>query len=258
VRVNCGAIPSALVESEMFGREKGAYTGALTKQIGRFELANGSTIFLDEITELPVEVQVKLLRALQEKEIERLGNPKPIKVDVRIITATNENLEKAVAGGKFREDLYYRLNVFPIEIPPLRERREDIPMLTWAFVDTLSSEFGKKVESISRKSIEALVEYSWPGNVRELRNTIERAMILHPSNSPTLNIELAKSRQAVAGQESITLKEIEIRHICKVLENTGWKIRGKLGAAEILGMKPTTLETRMSRLGIFRPKDGAG
>ena len=254
VRVNCGAIPSALVESEMFGREKGAYTGALTRQIGRFELAHESTIFLDEITDLPMDVQVKLLRVLQEKEIERLGNPNPIHVDVRVIAATNQKLEKAVQEGKFREDLYYRLNVFPIDIPPLRDRREDIPMLVWSFVDQLSTEFGKKVESISRKSMEALGEYSWPGNVRELRNTIERAMIV--LNSSKLYIELPKIAPyptSISSTEVMTLKDIEVQHIRKVLENVGWKIRGTKGAAQILGMKPTTLETRMSKLGIIRP-----
>ena len=251
VRVNCGAIPSALVESEMFGREKGAYTGALSRQIGRFELAEGSTIFLDEITDLPMEVQVKLLRVLQEKEIERLGNPKPIRVDVRVIAATNQNLEKAVNEGKFRQDLYYRLNVFPIEVPPLRERSEDIPMLVWAFVDQLSTEFGKKVESISRKSMEALLEYSWPGNVRELRNAIERAMIV--LRSPQLYIDVPKTGTSFTSPEILTLREVEIQHIRKILENVAWKIRGKKGAAEILGMKPTTLETRMTKLGIVRP-----
>jgi transcriptional regulator with GAF, ATPase, and Fis domain len=253
VRVNCGAIPAALVESEMFGREKGAYTGALSRQIGRFELANGSTIFLDEITELPMEVQVKLLRVLQEKEIERLGNPKPIHVDVRVVAATNQNLEKAVQQGKFRHDLYYRLNVFPIDVPPLRERREDIPLLVWSFVDELSIELGKKVESISRKSMDSLLNYSWPGNVRELRNAIERAMII--SNSPKLVIEIPKSTASSETSAVVTLKEIEIQHIRKVLENVSWKIRGKSGAAEILGMKPTTLETRMSKLGISRPEN---
>ena len=253
VRVNCGAIPAALVESEMFGREKGAYTGALSRQIGRFEMAHESTIFLDEITELPMETQVKLLRVLQEKEIERLGNPKPIHVDVRIIAATNENLEKAVQQGKLREDLYYRINVFPIEIPPLRERRDDIPMLVWSFVDQFSAEFGKKVESISRKSMEALMEYYWPGNVRELRNAVERAMIV--LNSLKLSIDIPKTYTSVPLPEVLTLREIEIRHIRKVLEGAAWKIRGKKGAAEILGLKPTTLETRMIKLGINRPLD---
>jgi transcriptional regulator with GAF, ATPase, and Fis domain len=253
VRVNCGAIPSALVESEMFGREKGAYTGALSKQIGRFELADQSTIFLDEVTELPMEVQVKLLRVLQEKEIERLGNPKPIHVDVRIIAASNQNIEKAVGDGKFRQDLYYRLNVFPIKIPPLRERREDIPMLLWSIVDELSQELGKKVETISTKSLEALMEYAWPGNVRELRNVVERAMIV--SNSPELNVEIPKTNSANTITSTLTLREMEIEHIRKVLENAGWKIRGKQGAAELLGMKPTTLETRMTKLGIIRPQN---
>jgi transcriptional regulator with GAF, ATPase, and Fis domain len=250
VRVNCGAIPTALVESEMFGREKGAYTGALARQIGRFELAHESTIFLDEITELPLEVQVKLLRVLQEKEIERLGNPNPISIDVRVIAATNQNLEKAVQDGKFRQDLYYRLNVFPMEVPPLRERREDIPMLVWTFVNELGAESGKKIGSIPQKNMDALTNYSWPGNVRELRNTVERAMIV--SHSSKLQIELPGVTHP-ANFPAQTLKEMETRHIRKVLESTSWRIRGKSGAAEILGMKPTTLETRMTKLGITRP-----
>lgn len=251
VRVNCGAIPSSLVESELFGREKGAYTGALSRQIGRFELADGSTIFLDEVTELPLEVQVKLLRVLQERQFERLGDPKTINVDVRIIAATNQNLETAVKMGKFREDLYYRLNVFPIEVPPLRERREDVPMLVWSFVDELSASFGKKVESISREDMDALMEYSWPGNVRELRNVVERAMIL--LNSPQLSIDIPKAMVSNASKERLTLRDIEIQHIRKILEEASWRIRGKSGAAEILGLKPTTLETMMAKLGIVRP-----
>lgn len=251
VRVNCGAIPSALLESEMFGREKGAYTGALSRQIGRFELAHGSTIFLDEITEIPLEVQVKLLRVLQEKQFERLGDPKTITVDVRIIAATNRNFEAAVETGKFREDLYYRINVFPIEMPPLRERPEDIPLLVWSFVEEFSTSYGKKVESISEESMNALMEYSWPGNVRELRNAIERSMIL--MNSPQLSIDALKTGASFTTTELHTLRDVEIQHIRKILERTAWKIRGKNGAAEILGMKPTTLETRMSKLGITRP-----
>ena len=257
IRVNCGAIPAALVESEMFGREKGAYTGALSRQIGRFELAHQSTIFLDEITDLPLEVQVKLLRVLQEREIERLGNPKPIHIDVRVIAATNQSLDQAVQQGKFREDLYYRLNVFPIQIPPLRERREDIPMLVWSFIDIFSAEFGKKVESVEQSTMDALQEYSWPGNVRELRNTIERAMIV--LTSTTLQIDLSKiavraprSTTSVRSTENMTMREIETRHILDVLNQVTWRIRGKKGAAEILGMKPTTLETRMAKLGITR------
>jgi len=251
IRVNCGAIPAALVESEMFGREKGAYTGALSRQIGRFEMAHESTIFLDEITDLPLEVQGKLLRVLEEKQIERLGNPQPIDVNVRVIAATNENLEKAVQDGKFREDLYYRLNVFPIQIPPLRERREDIPMLVWFFVDRFSREFGKKVESIPKPIMDSLMQHPWPGNVRELRNTIERAMIV--LNSTKLHVELPKVTASGNSSENVTLKEIETAHIRRVLEETSWKIRGKGGAAEILGMKPTTLETRMVKRGITRP-----
>ena len=250
VRVNCGAIPSALLESEMFGREKGAYTGALARQIGRFELAHGSTIFLDEIIELPLEVQVKLLRVLQEKQFERLGDPKTITVDVRIIAATNQNLEAAVKTGKFREDLYYRLNVFPIEIPPLRDRREDIPILVWSFVEELSAAYGKMVESISQKSMDELMEYSWPGNVRELRNVIERAMIL--LSSQQLSIDFLKAEASSASTELCTLRDVEIQHIRKILKKTAWRIRGKSGAAELLGMKPTTLETRMVKLGISR------
>jgi transcriptional regulator with GAF, ATPase, and Fis domain len=253
VRVNCGAIPAALVESEMFGREKGAYTGALSRQIGRFELADASTIFLDEICDLPTEAQVKLLRVLQEKEIERLGNPKPIRIDVRVIAATNQSLEKAVQEGKFREDLYYRLNVFPIEVPPLRERREDIPMLVWTFVDELCAELGKKVENISQENMETLMDYAWPGNVRELRNAIERAMIV--SSSPILHIEIPKVSSSIQVSTALTLREVEIQHIRRVLENTAWKIRGKQGAAEILGMKPTTLDTKMAKLGISRPNN---
>ena len=178
VRVNCGAIPAALIESELFGRERGAYTGALSKQIGRFEAAEGSTIFLDEIAELPLESQVKLLRVLQDKVIERLGSTSPVKVDVRIIAATNRDLEQAVEDRTFREDLYYRLYVYPITVPPLRERREDIPLLVWAFIDEFSKSFGKTITSIAKESLTALENYSWPGNVRELRNVVERAMIV--------------------------------------------------------------------------------
>ena len=184
VRVNCAAIPAALIESELFGREKGAYTGALARQIGRFEVADDSTIFLDEVGELPADVQVKLLRVLQEKQIERLGSSRPIDIDVRVIAATNRDLERAVADGTFREDLYYRLNVFPITVPPLRERAEDIPMLAWSFVDEFSKALGKRIESIPKEQMLALQRYAWPGNIRELRNVIERAVIV--STGPRL------------------------------------------------------------------------
>jgi PAS domain S-box-containing protein len=249
VRVNCGAIPAALIESELFGRERGAYTGALSKQIGRFELAEGSTIFLDEIGELPLEAQVKLLRVLQDKVIERLGGNTPIKVDVRIIAATNRDLEKAVHDRTFREDLYYRLNVYPVTVPPLRERREDIPVLVWTFVDEFAKAFGKRIDSISRESLAALQHYNWPGNVRELRNTVERAVIV--ATSPRLVLDPPRTSPALR-PTSTNLGDLETWHIREVLEAAGWRIRGTGGAAERLGMKPTTLESRMAKLGIRR------
>ena len=250
VRVNCAAMPAALIESELFGREKGAYTGALARQIGRFEIANGSTIFLDEISELPPESQAKLLRVLQEREIERLGSPKPVKVDVRVIAATNRDLARAVAEGRFREDLYYRLNVFPITAPPLRERREDIPLLVWAFVEEFSKAMGKSVEAIAKASLRALQQYPWPGNVRELRNAIERAMIL--ASGPTLRIDPPGAVATPVARGLATLAEVEREHIQRVLESTDGRIRGAGGAAEILGLPPTTLESRMAKLGLRR------
>lgn len=252
VRVSCGAIPSALIESELFGRERGAYTGALSRQIGRFEVANQSTLFLDEIGELQPEVQVKLLRVLQERVIERLGSSQPVKVDVRIIAATNRDLEKAVADNLFREDLFYRLNVFPIVVPPLRERVEDIPGLVWAFIDELSRLFGKSIESVSKDSLRELERYSWPGNVRELRNLIERAVIL--STGHHLVVPAPKPAVSKIPQAAMTLAALEIEHIRNVLESTNWRVRGAGGAAERLGLKPTTLESRMARLGITRKK----
>ena len=250
VCVNCAAIPSALLESELFGREKGAYTGALSRQAGRFELANGSTLFLDEIGDLPAELQAKLLRVLQEKQIERLGSPKSIPIDVRVITATNRNLEKAVREGRFREDLYYRLNVFPITIPPLRDRREDIPLLVSAFVNEFGTAFGKNIASIAKESMEALQRYSWPGNVRELRNVIERAMIV--ASGTRLWIDSPEKTASVA-PASLAMKDAEREHVLRVLDLTGWRIRGTNGAAETLKLKPTTLESLMARLGIQRP-----
>ena len=253
VRVNCSAIPVSLIESELFGREKGAYTGALSKQIGRFEMASGSTLFLDEIGELPSDMQVKLLRALDEKQIERLGSPKTISVDVRIVAATNRDLEAAVRDGRFREDLYYRLNVFPIVVPPLRERREDIPALVSVFVGEFGAAFGKSIESIAKESMDALQRYAWPGNVRELRNVVERAMII--AKGPTLRIDLP-GKAAAAAISRMTMTQVDREHICRVLEITGWRIRGKNGAAEMLALKPTTLESRMAKLGISRHAEG--
>jgi transcriptional regulator with GAF, ATPase, and Fis domain len=249
VNVNCAALPATLVENELFGREKGAYTGALTREIGRFELAHESTIFLDEIGELPLELQAKLLRVLQEGEFERLGSSRTIRVDARLIVATSRNLEAAVREGKFREDLYYRLNVFPIHIPPLRERREDIPMLTWHFLRDLGGRMGRKIESVRASTMNSFESYSWPGNVRELRNVIERHLIIY--NGPAFEAELPPMIRPVASAAD-TAAEVERNHIHCVLERTGWRIRGHGGAAETLDLKPTTLESRMRRLGIFR------
>ena len=251
VIVNCAAMPSALVESELFGREKGAYTGALTRQIGRFEIADGSTLFLDEIGELSPEVQAKLLRVLQEGQFERLGSTDTITVDVRAIAATNRDLEDEVEEGRFREDLFYRLNVFPITIPPLRERKEDIAPLVWVFVGEFSEKMGKRITSIARRSMEALQRHPWPGNVRELRNLIERTMI--QATGSTLNVQLP-SRTSRPAAEGRTLADVDRQHIVEVLEQTGWRVRGSGGAAEILGLKPSTLEARMSKLGIHRPR----
>jgi formate hydrogenlyase transcriptional activator len=250
VRVNCAAIPTALIESELFGREKGAYTGALARQAGRFELADKSTIFLDEIGDLPLDTQVKLLRVLQERQIERLGGSKPINVDLRIVAATNRDLEKCVAQGTFREDLYYRLNVFPIRVPPLRERTDDLPLLVWSFVDEFCKTFGKQVESISKDNMLALQRYAWPGNVRELRNVVERAVIV--ATGPILSIDLPKSSVS-AHPQSIALVDMQREHIRSVLGRVSWRIRGNGGAAELLGMKASTLESRMAKLGLQRP-----
>jgi formate hydrogenlyase transcriptional activator len=251
VRVNCAAIPSTLIESELFGREKGAFTGALARQIGRFELAHHSTLFLDEIGDLPADVQVKLLRVLEERQIERLGSVRPITVDTRIIAATHRNLEQRMSEGAFREDLYYRLNVFPIHVPPLRERVEDIPALVWRFVDEFSKAFGKRVDSIDKDNLAALQRYGWPGNIRELRNVVERAMIVTASRHLTIAVPQAS---AAASRCSPRLVDVEEEHIRAVLESTGWRIRGPGGAADRLGMKPTTLETRMAKLGVKRPR----
>ncbi len=251
VKVNCAALPATLIESELFGREKGAYTGAMSRQIGRFEIADGSTIFLDEIGELPLEVQAKLLRVLEEGQFERLGNPKTISVSVRTLASTNRDLARAVAEGKFREDLYYRLNVFSITVPPLRNRIEDIPLLIWNFVKEFEKSMGKTIIKIPQKSMDVLQQYPWPGNIRELRNVIENAMIisqdkilkLMPPADPSLNLA-----------EDFKLEAVERNHIVSVLKNTSWRVSGKNGAAQVLGMKPTTLQSRMKKLGIVRPR----
>jgi formate hydrogenlyase transcriptional activator len=255
VRVNCAAIPASLIESELFGREKGAYTDADVRQVGRFELANHSTIFLDEIGDLGQDVQVKLLRVLEERQIERLGSPTGIPVHVRIIAATHRNLQARVTEQVFREDLFYRLNVFPIGIPPLHERLEDIPALVWHFVQEYSNALDKSIDVIPRENIEMLQRYPWPGNIRELRNVVERAMIL--ARGGRLTIPLPSGAPAVGGR-SVRLAEVQKDHIRKVLENVGWRIRGSSGAAIRLGLRPTTLETRMAKLGLARPRAKAG
>jgi len=248
--INCASLPPTLIESELFGREKGAYTGALTKMVGRFEVADGSTLFLDEIGELSLDLQSKLLRVLEEGKFERLGSTKTLYADVRVIAATNRDLALEVKEGRFRKDLYYRLNVFPIEIPPLREHREDIPLLVWTFVREFQKRMGKEVESISRKSIDALQAYSWPGNVRELKNMIERAMIVSSGKALVVQVPRPVSLET---EETPSLEDTERRHIVSVLERTGWRVAGKAGAAEILGLNRSTLLSKMKKLGIRRP-----
>jgi formate hydrogenlyase transcriptional activator len=254
VRVNCAAIPPTLIESELFGRERGAFTDAIARQIGRFELADRSTIFLDEIGDLPSEVQVKLLRVLEDRQIERLGNPKSIPVNVRIIAATHRTLEENVAAGSFRSDLFYRLNVFPIHVPPLRERSEDIPALVWHFIREFSEAFGKRIEGIAPATMAQLTQYPWPGNIRELRNVVERAMVVAVGPQLTIRMPSAVSRGA---SRSAKLADVQKAHIQRVLESVGWRIRGVGGAADRLGLRPTTLETRMMKLGLFRPRRSA-
>jgi transcriptional regulator with GAF, ATPase, and Fis domain len=251
VRVNCGAIPATLIESELFGREKGAFTGALARQIGRFELADRSTLFLDEIGDLPLEIQIKLLRVLEEREIERLGSPRTIHVDTRIVAATHRDLEQRIVDGTFREDLYYRLNVFPVVVPPLRERGEDVDLLAWRFIAEINKSFGKRVDAIDDDSLLAMRQYSWPGNVRELRNVVERAMITVNTTRVVIPMPQMTSRSTV---RSTRLIDVERDHIRTVLESTGWRIRGASGAADRLGLRPTTLETRMAKLGLKRPR----
>jgi formate hydrogenlyase transcriptional activator len=250
VTVNCASLPPTLIENELFGRERGAYTGALTKMIGRFEIADGSTLFLDEIGEFPVELQSKLLRVLEEGSFERLGSTKPLHVNVRIIAATNRDLEREVKEGRFRKDLFYRLNVFPIVIPPLREHPEDIPLLIWVFVREFQKKMGKEIETITKKTIDALQSHSWPGNVRELKNAIEHAMILTKGKSLVFQLP-GFGLSETDGAHS--LQDIERKHIVAVLDKAGWRLGGKGGAAEALGLKRSTLYSKMKKLGITRP-----
>ena len=253
VKVNCGSIPAGLVESELFGHEKGAFTGATQRRVGRFELANGGTIFLDEVTELPIDTQVKLLRVLQEGEFERVGSSQTIKVDVRAIAATNRDLKEVVKNGTFRSDLFYRLNVFPLGVPALRERKDDIPLLVNFFLSKFGKKLGKEVRGVSQKSMDSLLHYDWPGNVRELQNIVERAVVL--ASGPIVQIDESMMRSGETAQESAvdTLENAERNHILRALNETRWVVHGKKGAAEILGINPSTLRSRMEKLGIKRP-----
>lgn len=252
IKLNCAAIPENLVESELFGHEKGAFTGALSRKIGRFELANQGTLFLDEIGEMPLDVQTKLLRILQEGEFERIGGTTTIKVNVRIITATHRDLPQNIRHGLFREDLFYRLNVFPIHIPPLRERKSDIDALAWHFLKQYADKFNKPVNTIPAQVLNALTTYHWPGNIRELQHLIERAVIL--STGPTLAFGdwFQPISENADFDSPLTLEEVEYQHIIKVLESTLWRISGKNGAAERLGLNASTLRSRMTKLGIQR------
>ncbi len=255
VKVNCATLPANLIESELFGHEKGAFTGAQGRRMGRFEVADGTTLFLDEIGELPLELQATLLRVLEHGEFERLGSMRTIKVAVRVIAATNRNLEEEVRNGRFRQDLWYRLNVFPITVPPLRMRKEDVPLLAASFVKKFSRPLGKRIESIPQATMKTLQDYSWPGNVRELENVIERAVI----NSEGTKLRLADKLEPPRGSDLSrtqlrTLAEIERDHIFQVLKEKNWAIEGKKGAAVILGLNPSTLRARLRKLGIKRPR----
>ena len=256
VVVNCGALPPSLIESELFGRERGAFTGAHTSQAGRFEVANGGTVFLDEIGELPLDLQPKLLRVLQEGQIERLGSARTVNVDVRVIAATNKDLVDGVRNGAFRQDLFYRLNVFPITLPGLRDRREDLPALLRHFCDRLGRQIGKPVDRISPGTLEALQQYDWPGNIREFENVIQQAVILSRDGVLDLaNFSGVSVRPVVPSYPDQLEKLVDVQraHILRVLESTNWRIEGTTGAAKILGLCASTLRTRMRKLGIRRP-----
>jgi formate hydrogenlyase transcriptional activator len=257
VKLNCAAIPTGLLESELFGHERGAFTGAITQKVGRFELADKGTLFLDEVGDIPPELQPKLLRVLQEQEFERLGGTKTIKVDVRLVAATHRDLAEMVADGCFRQDLYYRLNVFPVVLPPLRERPDDIPRLVRHFTQQFARRMGRRIETIPSAVMDALVSYDWPGNVRELQNVIERAVILSPGPSlrvPPGDLQPAATPAAAPAPATVTLADAEREHILNALRETGWVVGGPKGAAARLGMKRSTLFKKMQKLGISRPE----
>ncbi len=261
IKVNCAALPAALVESELFGHEKGAFSGAIAKRLGRFELADGGTIFLDEIGELPAEAQVKLLRVLQEREFERVGGGAPIGVDVRVIAATNRDLLREVREKSFREDLYYRLNVFPIRLPPLRERKDDVALLVQFLLEKFALRIGKQLQGVCHDTMRRLQEYAWPGNIRELENVLERAFILAPGETLEIAPDLLTPSTAADApalpeqpnlQPSRQLETVERDHILAVLRETNWVVTGPRGAAQVLGLNPSTLRSRIKKLGIAR------
>ncbi len=255
VKLNCAALPSSLIESALFGHEKGAYTGALTQELGRFELADGGTIFLDEIGEIHPDLQTKLLRVLQEGAFERVGSAETRTVDVRVIAATNRNLQRAMREGKFRPDLYYRLAVFPIEVPSLRARREDIPLLVWHFISNKQARLGKRIDEISAKTMNRIAEYPWPGNIRELENVLERGLILSPGSTLIVEplLEVVDSSMSVPEAKPASMDNVLRNHIYSVLQECHWRIKGAGGAADRLGMNPSTLRYRMKKLGLERP-----
>jgi formate hydrogenlyase transcriptional activator len=257
VKLNCAAIPTGLLESELFGHEKGAFTGAISQNVGRFELAHQGTLFLDEVGDIPPELQPKLLRALQEQEFERLGSTRTIKVDVRLVAATNRDLAQMVADGKFRSDLYYRLNVFPVVLPPLRDRRDDIPLLVRHFTHQFARRVGRRIETIPTEALDALTQYAWPGNIREMQNVIERAVILSPGPSlqiPLGDLPAAAPQTRVPARAPVTLSDAEREHILGALRETDWVLGGPKGAAARLGMARSTLHWKMKKLGLSRPR----
>jgi formate hydrogenlyase transcriptional activator len=251
IKVNCAAIPAGLLESELFGHERGAFTGAIAQRIGRFELANGGTIFLDEVGDIPLELQPKLMRVLQEQEFERLGSTRTTRVDVRLVAATNRDLSEMVAARSFRSDLYYRLRVFPLHMPPLRERQDDIPALVRYFVEKHARRMNRTVDTISVETLDLLVRYPWPGNIRELENLIERAVIISPG--PVLRVPLSEIKSTLEPvADNLTLQAAERDHILKALDATNWVLAGPRGAAARLGMKRTTLQSKMRKLGVMK------